>query len=327
MASFGAMWWAARHPPVDPAHLSFAGKTVLVIGANSGLGHAAATKYAALGASHLILGVRTVEKGERAKEDIARTTGCSPDIFTIQTLDLASFASVRAFCERIIAQVSALHILQLTGGVMAPAYVRTGDGYESTVEVNVLSPALIALLLIPKMRATGPPPDGTLPHISFLNSVAHLEVKASDVPPGQSLIQRLNDESHFHMVNHYFPSKLAAWFAIRGIAERCKNPDTGAPDIVVNGTCSGVCKTNMITDPQRGFLFAVRAMLYLQYALVGRTAEQGARTLVGATGLGPESHGKFWINDQYMGPSELESSARGDELYQETWDEILSILS
>lgn len=89
------MWWGRRHPPEDPTNLSFACKTVLVTGANSGLGHEAAVKYAALGASTLILGIRTQEKGEQAKQDIAQRTKGSPNIFVIETVDLSTFASVR----------------------------------------------------------------------------------------------------------------------------------------------------------------------------------------------------------------------------------------
>jgi hypothetical protein len=47
-------FWDARHPPNDPTYLSFRGKTVLVTGANSGMGFQAALKYAQLGASKLI---------------------------------------------------------------------------------------------------------------------------------------------------------------------------------------------------------------------------------------------------------------------------------
>ncbi|KAK4234271.1 hypothetical protein C8A03DRAFT_37961 [Achaetomium macrosporum] len=66
----GKHCWAVNHPPADPT-VSFAGKTVLVTGTNTGLGFEAAVKYAALGASRLILGVRSADKGEAAKQHIA----------------------------------------------------------------------------------------------------------------------------------------------------------------------------------------------------------------------------------------------------------------
>ena len=55
----GQMWYGKHHPPIDPKQISFKGKTVLVTGANSGLGRETVVKFATLGASMLIVGVRT----------------------------------------------------------------------------------------------------------------------------------------------------------------------------------------------------------------------------------------------------------------------------
>lgn len=95
MSSFSALWHAKYNPPSDHVHLSFKDQTVLVTGANSGHGHEAAVKNASHGASRLVLSVRTPEKGEQAKTEIIRRTACSPSIFTILTLDLSTFASVK----------------------------------------------------------------------------------------------------------------------------------------------------------------------------------------------------------------------------------------
>jgi len=298
MTDLRSMWHWARHPPAElPADVSFKGKTVLVTGANSGLGHAAAVKYAARGASPLILAVRTQEKGEAAKEAIVRETGCKLDSLAIEIVDLARFASVQDFCTRVKARYSALHVLQLSGGVGMASYELGPEGYEMTLQVNLLSITLLALLLLPKVRetATTAPTGDFTPHISFLNSVCHLDVTEEQLPPrGETLIHRLNDPKRWDIRATYFQVKLASWFAMRAIAERCTAEEMG---IVVNATCSGLCKTNM----PRTLPLVGRVFMAAQYALVGRTAEQGARTLVGATALGPESHGKFWTNDQYMG--------------------------
>ncbi|KAK3943683.1 hypothetical protein QBC46DRAFT_28136 [Diplogelasinospora grovesii] len=72
----GKLRWGVKHPPADPT-VSFAGKTVLVTGANTGLGFEAAVKYAALGASKLILGVRSADKGEAARQRIVQRSGRS----------------------------------------------------------------------------------------------------------------------------------------------------------------------------------------------------------------------------------------------------------
>ncbi|KXX81404.1 Retinol dehydrogenase 14 [Madurella mycetomatis] len=318
MTSLGDLWWAARHPPTDSQNLSFKDKAILVTGANSGLGHAAAIKYAALGANPLILAVRSQAKGEQAKADIIHATCCSPDIFIIEILDLTTFASVRDFVDRVSANVQRLHAVQLAAGISTPAFSRSPEGYEMALQVNVLSTALLALLLLPKLRetATASPNDGFSPHMSFVNSIAHLEVKPEWIAEDETLIQRLDNEYKFDQVSQYYLVKLAVIFVVRRLVER-----VGNAGVVINASCPGMCKTNMGRNhpPVQRIFMAV-------FYIFGRSAEQGSRTLVGATGLGPASHGKFWTNDNYLPPSEFMDSERGNALYRETWEGILSIL-
>lgn len=300
MSSLWVQFWAARHPPADPKHISYQNKTVLVTGANSGLGHEAAVKYAALGANPLILVVRTWEKGQQAKEDIIRRTGCSPDIFLIETVDFASFTSVQNCVQRIDSHPRAaqLHVAQLAAGVAQWQYEKSPDGFEITLEVNVLSQALLALLLLPNMRAAAAAAaatasdDNFAPHLSFLHSIAGFEVTADWLPHGQSLLQRCDDESQWDPTKQYYLAKLALWDVIEGLMERCGQDDKGRK-IIINASCPSGCKTNM----GRNFPGFVKPILAVQHFFCGRSAEQGARTLVGATALGPESHGKLWRND------------------------------
>jgi NAD(P)-dependent dehydrogenase (short-subunit alcohol dehydrogenase family) len=299
MSSPKEMWHAARNPPADPKHLSFKGKTVLVTGANSGLGHAAAVKYAAQGASKLILGVRTQKKGEDAKAAIIRATGCSPDIFIIQTLDLANFDSIQEFATRVDASVPDLHILQLAGGVASMEYAASPLGYAVDLQLGAYAFSLIALLLLPKVRATAQrlaaSGSDDYCYISFLNSAASLEVVNDDIQPGQTLIQRIHDQSKFDGRKQYFLLKLAAWYAMRGVAARIdEGGDVTKTRVIVNATCPGMCKTNMV----RNASFIQQMMMSVTWAVFGRSAEEGARTLVSATGQGPQGHKRLWTNDK-----------------------------
>jgi NAD(P)-dependent dehydrogenase (short-subunit alcohol dehydrogenase family) len=293
MSSPKELWWAARNPPADPQNLDFKDKAVLVTGANSGLGHAAAVKYAALGANPLILAVRSQQKGDQAKADIIRATNCPRDIFIIEILELATFASVKDFVQRINARITRLHVVQLAAGISAPSFSKSSDGHEMSLQVNVLSTALLALLLLPKLRETAAATasDGFLPHMSFVNSIAHLEVKPEWIADDESLLQRVESESKFDQVSQYYLVKLAVMFVMRGLVERI-----GSDRIVINASCPGMCKTNM----GRNHPLAQRMFMAVFYVVFGRSAEQGARSLVSATGLGPESHGKFWTNDKYL---------------------------
>lgn len=246
--------------------------------------------------------MRTTEKGEQTKAAIVEATSCSPDIFVIVPVDLESFESARAFVRRVGEVAPELHVAQLAGGVLRTTYVASGDGFESALQANALTPALLALLLLPKIQATAAAAAArgeAMPcHISFVNSIAHVEVKASDLPDptasDQTLIGRCNDKAQFDFQKQYFLMKLVAFFAMRGVAQKSGSGHPGS-QVVVHVTCPGLCKTNMLHE----LPFVARMIMAVTYFVMGRTPEQGAQTMVSATGLGPESHGKFWTNDQY----------------------------
>jgi hypothetical protein len=115
------------------------------------------------------------------------------------TVDLSRFDSVRNFAVRLDAAVPYLH-------VAVPAYILGAEGNEMALEVDALAAALLTLLLLPKLCATAVTlPDDTAGfcHLSPVNSVAHLEVKLEDIPPEQSLIQRINDRDQFDFTKQF----------------------------------------------------------------------------------------------------------------------------
>ena len=112
------------------------GVTVVVTGANSGLGEAAARELAAHGAA-VVLACRNVVKAERVAADIAGEVA-------VRQLDLADLASVRAFA----AATGPIDVLINNAGIMAVPKRRTADGFESQIGTNFLGPfALTGLLL------------------------------------------------------------------------------------------------------------------------------------------------------------------------------------
>jgi NAD(P)-dependent dehydrogenase (short-subunit alcohol dehydrogenase family) len=132
------IWWSARHPPANP-ETSFSGKTILITGANVGLGLEATLKFAALGAARLILGVRSLHRGEEAKAEICRRTGYDASHIQMYEIDMSTFASVKAFAEAISKKESRLDVAILNAGMAAPSYKLSPEGYEMSLQVNVLS--------------------------------------------------------------------------------------------------------------------------------------------------------------------------------------------
>jgi NAD(P)-dependent dehydrogenase (short-subunit alcohol dehydrogenase family) len=125
-------WTAADLP-------SFSGRTVIVTGANSGLGLVTARELARVGAK-TILAVRNTTKGDEAAATI---TG---DV-EVRKLDLQDLASVRTFAEG----VDGVDVLINNAGIMAVPYAQTADGFESQIGTNHLGHFALTNLLLPKV--------------------------------------------------------------------------------------------------------------------------------------------------------------------------------
>ena len=114
------------------------GRTVLVTGANSGIGLAAASVLAARGAL-VILGCRDPLKAEAAQRQIAGTT-------EVLQIDLSSLSSVRKAAESLAGRP--IDVLVNNAGIMATPHEVSVDGHELQFATNVLGPfALTSLLL------------------------------------------------------------------------------------------------------------------------------------------------------------------------------------
>lgn len=281
--------WSKTHPPTDPT-VSFAGKTVLVTGANTGLGFQAAVKYATLKADKLILGVRSIHKGEEAKKRITELTGYNPDAIVVLAVDLGNFASVRAFVRALENVTSRLDVALLNAGLGNPTYETSTAGWEMAVQVNVLSTAFMAILLLPILRSSAT--SGSTPHLSFVNSHGHSMVSKDSTLVDGSLLKTANEEKDWDTNKSYSLVKLLGIAAMQAIARIATGADQ--PQVIVNAVCPDLCRTDL--GRKWGFM-SKKIGMPIFYSLFARTAEEGSRSLVSATALGPESHGRFWHHD------------------------------
>ena len=125
-------WTAADLP-------SFAGRTVVITGANAGLGEVTARELARVGA-RVVLAVRNTEKGKAAAE---RMTG---DV-EVRQLDLQDLGSVRRFAD----EMGALDVLVNNAGIMATKHAVTADGFEGQIGTNHLGHFALTNLLLPRL--------------------------------------------------------------------------------------------------------------------------------------------------------------------------------
>jgi len=137
-------WTADDIPPQ-------AGRTVVITGANSGIGYEAARQLAAKGA-HVVLACRDQAKGRGAIESI---TAAQPSASVeLMELDLADLGSIRRFAAAALAACPALHVLCNNAGVMAIPHRTTGDGFEMQFGTNHLGHFALTGLLLDRLLAT-----------------------------------------------------------------------------------------------------------------------------------------------------------------------------
>lgn len=135
----------ARRFVATDTRVSMQGRSVLVTGANSGLGFATARALAALGATvHLLC--RDEGRGQAALETLRKELPSSD--LHLHRLDVSRLADVRRFVEGFKGPVD---VLVNNAGVLPDTLTRTDEGHELTFATNVLGPFALTAALMPKL--------------------------------------------------------------------------------------------------------------------------------------------------------------------------------
>lgn len=124
----------------------------LVTGGTSGIGKAAATALAAMGADVVVVG-RNRERGEAAAAEIRTRTGAKVDL---ALADLSSQAEVRTLAEEFKSRYDRLDVLVNNAGLVQSTRSETVDGLETTFAINHLAPFLLTNLLLDTLKQSAP---------------------------------------------------------------------------------------------------------------------------------------------------------------------------
>lgn len=172
---------------------SFSGQTILVTGSNTGLGFEAAQHFVRLGASKVILAVRSLPKGEEAAEAIAHATG-RQDVCEVWGLDMADFESVKRFVKR-IEEEEKIDVALLNASISKTVFEEC-NGTEASIAVNVYGTFLLAIGLLPTLRKSAEV-TGQKSKLTIVTSDAHFFVSP------RSLISdfRLTSRQRHHLTN------------------------------------------------------------------------------------------------------------------------------
>jgi dehydrogenase/reductase SDR family member 12 len=270
------------------------GEVVLVTGASSGLGLAAAEGFARLGATVWLV-VRNAERGEQARASIVERSG--NDDVHVGICDLSELASVRRFAERFGDQASRLDVLVNNAGVMTEARSLSADGIELTLATNVVGPFLLTNLLMPMLRQSAP-------------------ARIINVSSGGMYTQRLrvddlqSERGQFDGSRAYARTKRAQVVLTELWAEQLAG--TG---VVVHAMHPGWADTPGVQSSLPRFYKVTRLLL--------RTPAQGADTIVwlGAAAEPGRSSGRFWHDrrprPEYRLPSTRETRQERERLLAE----------
>lgn len=141
------------------------GRTVLITGANSGLGLRSAHVLTARGA-RVLLACRSSERGERALRSVQDVAGeANPPELVL--MDLANLSSIRAAASQIRQRTGdVLDLLLNNAGLMGTPKATTADGFESQFGINHLGHAALTWLLMPALRG------GSAARVVTVSSVA-----------------------------------------------------------------------------------------------------------------------------------------------------------
>lgn len=279
--------------PTKTLYPNVSGQRAIVTGSNTGLGFEAARQLLALGYTHLVMGVRSLERGhEAAKRLQAANPRATIDVWE---LDMESYPSIRAFARRCHEQLPGrIDSTILNAGVGRLTRITSTSGHESTMQVNHYGTALLALLLIPiiKEKANLNGPSTKPPAMTIVNSVTGHLCKFPN-RAARPLLPTFDDDKllAFDPNERYGVSKLISQMFLVELTDRVA-PVNGNP--FISFVDPGLTKGTGLFRDMKG---VARVVAKGFFGAAGRTPERGAATYVHAVlGKGPESHGCFLMN-------------------------------
>ncbi len=253
------------------------GRTILVTGANTGLGFEASKVLAERGA-RVLLGCRSDEKAQRAMAEIEAEV---PDAdLEFVPLDQADLASVRRAAEQ-VQDEDRLDVLVNNAGIMMPPKEMTADGFESQFGVNHLGTFALTSLLLPKLA------EQEDARVVVTSSIAHRGAKIH--------FDDINAEQSYRAQDRYGQSKLANLMFMCELDRRLRAAELST---IAVGCHPGIADTELA----RHLPAVVRFAVPLFRPLFNSAAAGAWPTLMAATG--PDVEGRA-----YLGPAKRNETA------------------
>ena len=261
------------------------GRVVVLTGATSGIGRAAATQLARCGATLVVVG-RDAGRNRSAVHEITQATG-NRNITDIAA-DMGDHGQVRALAERVLADHDRLDVLVHNAGTLSGSRCLAPDGTEATVASQVVGPFLLTGLLLERLASGAP---------SRVLTTSSGGMYAAELnPPKLEMSER-----DYRGAQQYARAKRAQVTLNEMWAERF-----GHLGIHFHAMHPGWADTPGVDASLPTFAKVVGPLL--------RTAEQGADTLVwlAADDAAVATNGKFWLDRRARPIHKLPNTRRSD---------------
>ena len=269
------MAWTAKDIPDQ------SGRTILITGANSGLGLRSAEALAAAGA-RVLLACRNAEKAEAARAAVAAgATGAPPEVVP---LDLSDLDSVAACAQRLAGELDHLDVLMNNAGVMAVPLARTAQGFEMQMGTNHLGHFALTARLLPLLLAA------PAPRVVTVSSFGH--------KPGRIRWDDPNWESGRYLAwPAYFQTKLANLLFTAELDRQATDAGTG---LLAAAAHPGYAATNLATAGPGSTNAFMRRAAGLSDRLLGQSDAMGALPQLYAATMPDVRGDDYWGPDGFM---------------------------
>jgi NAD(P)-dependent dehydrogenase (short-subunit alcohol dehydrogenase family) len=279
------------------------GKTIIVTGANTGLGFETTLELAQMGAK-VIMACRNMAKANAAKERIESKVKNAQ--LEVMLIDLSSLKSIRKFAETFNSKYQKLDVLINNAGVMTPPYSKTEDGFELQFGANYLSHFLLTGLLLPTLLNT---PNS---RIVTLSSAVHKS--------GVINFNDLQSEKGYDKMKAYAQSKLACLMFTFELQRRLEK--AGHDQTISVGAHPGIAMTDLSRNMSK---FQYYLLKYTLAPFMAQSPNAGAQpTLLAALGNvnGGEYFGPTGFNEIKGKPGKATSTdlANDKEIAKQLWE-------
>ncbi|KAE8451440.1 hypothetical protein EG329_004069 [Mollisiaceae sp. DMI_Dod_QoI] len=312
---FGFLYRQFTRPKPLPVGIQLNNQVAIVTGSNVGLGLGACRQLLQLGLSHLVMGVRSQVKGDAAAAQL-RTTFPSATI-SVWIVNLESYDSIRAFVDQ-CSTLPRIDIAILNAGLMNTPYtVVPTTKHEITMQVNYISTALLALLLIPLLRTKRVASTARPPVLTIVGSDGAYGANIETAGP---VLQQFDKPEGFNQLSWYSNSKLLLILFVSKLAEL-----VSADEVLVNVVNPGMTKGTAFFHEMPTVLLKLIELVQFIFA---RSVAVGASTYIdAAVAQGKESHGAF-VSDWAIKPyPKICYTPEGKAVKEKLWEETIEELS